>query len=539
MPADPRDGLEARAESHAPERAEAAHRRDADLGGPALLGERTILGERRILLVAIRTRAGDELRCGLVGVDGDVRRGDLAGAEGCEQEGQWSAPVRCRPYASPVRAVSAAGAARCILSFPSMARIVIGCWGSHGDFDPSVGLGLGLQRRGHDVTVATIAYFEPHLRAAGLKFHAIRPDVRPDDASLIQRIMDRDHGTEVLLREIVYPALPAMLEDFTPLVGTTDLFVSHPLTMVIPMLAEKHGIPWASTVLAPMSFFSPTDIPVLPPAPWLKALDGLGRWPGRVLAAAADVATRGWAAPAYALRESMRLPRGGNPLFDAQHSPHLVLALYSKVLGAPQPSWPANVVITGHMFHDATHGATLAPEVEDFLARGPPPVVFTLGSSAILAPGTFWRESLAAVRALGVRAICMVGPGNAEALRAELPSHAMALEMAPHSLLMPRASVVVQQCGIGTLAQGLRSGAPMLAVPFAHDQPDNAYRATKLGLARILPPSRYRAPRVAEELERLVRDPSYRAAAQRVASEVRAERGVDVACDALEARFGL
>lgn len=420
-----------------------------------------------------------------------------------------------------------------------MARIVIGCWGSHGDFDPSLGLGLGLQARGHAVTIATIAYFEPHVRAAGLGFHAIRPDVRPDDAAIVARIMDGNRGTEFLLRELIFPNLRAMYDDLAPLAATTDLFVSHPLTMAIPMLAELRGIPWASTVLAPISFFSATDAPVVEPVTWFKSLERFGTWPGRFLAGAARTATGMWAGPAHALRASLGLPRGGNPLFDGQHSPHLVLALYSKVLGAPQPDWPAHVVVTGHMFHDATHGTELAPEVARFLDDGPPPVVFTLGSSAILSPGRFWSESLAAVRALGVRAVCMVGPGNAEPMRPSLPPGVIALEMAPHSLLMPRASVVVQQCGIGTLAQGLRAGVPLLAVPFAHDQPDNAHRAQQLGVARIVPPSRYRAPRVADALATLLRDPSYRTAATRVAQVVRQEGGVAAACDALEARFAL
>lgn len=421
----------------------------------------------------------------------------------------------------------------------SAARVTIACWGSHGDFDPSLGLALGLRARGHSVRIATIAYFEPHVRAAGLDFHAIRPDVRPDDSTIVARIMNGSRGTEYLMNEIIFPSVGAMYEDVAPLAASTDLFVSHPLTMAVPIVAEQRGIPWASTVLAPISFFSATDAPVVEPVPWLKSLERFGAWPGRLLAGAARFATGQWAKPLYALRESLGLPRGGNPLFDGQHSPTLVLALYSRLMGDPQPDWPKHVVITGPMFHDAVHGTTLAPELERFLANGPPPVLFTLGSSAILSPGAFWTESLAAVRQLGVRAIFLVGPGTAAPMRASLPTDVMAVDMAPHSLLMPRAAAIVQQCGIGTLSQGLRSGAPMLAVPFAHDQPDNAYRAMRLGVARILPPARYRSARVAEALSALTGDPSYREAAGRVATIVRSEAGVTAACDAIESRFAL
>ena len=40
--------------------------------------------------------------------------------------------------------------------------------GSAGDVHPHVGIGLALQRRGHDVSVLTSAYFEPLLARVGL-----------------------------------------------------------------------------------------------------------------------------------------------------------------------------------------------------------------------------------------------------------------------------------------------------------------------------------------------------------------------------------
>jgi rhamnosyltransferase subunit B len=435
------------------------------------------------------------------------------------------------------RAVGNADASTIILS--RMARIVVCCWGSHGDFDPSLGLALGLRARGHEVAIATLRYFEPYVRDAGLGFHPIRPDADPSDRALVTRIMDRDRGTEFLLRELIYPALPAMYEDLSAAVAGADLVVSHPLTLPIPMLGELRGIRWASTVLAPISFFSPTDLPVLPPAPWLKSLEALGAWVPRGVSWVARTVSHRWAEPVRDFRRSLGLGPGGDPMFDGQHSPYLVLALYSRLLGGPQPDWPTSTVVTGHMFHDGAHGTALDPEVERFLADGAPPVLFTLGSSAVLSPGRFWDESLAAVQRTGMRALCLVGPGNVEAVQARAPRDVLVVERAPHSLVMPRASVIVQQCGIGTLAQGLRSGVPLLAVPFAHDQPDNAYRASRLGVARILPPARYRARRVAEELRILTSDPSFRQAAARVSAAVREEGGVSAACDALEARFGL
>ncbi|HEX7080592.1 MAG TPA: nucleotide disphospho-sugar-binding domain-containing protein [Gammaproteobacteria bacterium] len=96
-----------------------------------------------------------------------------------------------------------------------------------------------------------------------------------------------------------------------------------------------------------------------------------------------------------------------------------------------------------------------------------------------------------------------------------------------------RASAIVHHGGVGTTGQALRSGRPMLVVPHSHDQPDNALRVCRLGVARKLPPRQYRAERVARELERLL-DGTYRARAEAIAAVVRGEGGADAAAEAIE-----
>ena len=392
--------------------------------------------------------------------------------------------------------------------------------------------------------MATIEYYRPLVTKAGLGFAPLRPGADPSDTTFIERVMDPARGSEFLLRDVLFPAIRDSAEDISRAVEGADLLVSHPVTFAAPVVAEQRRLPWASVVLAPASMFSVHDFPVLAPAPWVKSLDALGTWPARLVLRLARRGTRQWAEPLFRYRASLGLPAGGNPVLEGQHSPHLVLAMYSACLGAPQQDWPPNVVVTGHAFHDAPHGTGLSADLERFLSDGDAPIVFTLGSSVVRVAKDFWRESLDAVRRVGARAVLLAGP-NADAVRAAVSAddlrHARVIvaEGAPHSLLFPRASAVVQQCGIGTLAQSLRSGRPMMGVPFAHDQPDNAARVRALGMSRTLYPSHYRGPRVARELGSLLGDERYVTAAARVAAIVRAERGVEAACDALERTFRL
>ena len=56
--------------------------------------------------------------------------------------------------------------------------------------------------------------------------------------------------------------------------------------------------------------------------------------------------------------------------------------------------------------------------------------------------------------------------------------------------MLPRAAAIDHHGGIGTAAEALRAGCPQLVMPMTFDQPDNAVRLQRFGVARVLcPPS--------------------------------------------------
>ena len=411
-------------------------------------------------------------------------------------------------------------------------RIVINCWGSHGDFFPYVGLALALKARGHAPVVATVGIYREEVERAGVEYAHVGPDLDPNDETLYDRVMDQTRGSEVIVRELLMPKLGETHAELTAAAAGADLLVAHPLTVSVPLVAERANLPWVSTVLAPMLFFSVTDLPVLPQAPLLRNARKLGPWAARGVIKFAHRMTKDWFMPVHRLRADLGLAPAGHPMFEGLFSPWLTLALFSSVLGEPQPDWPPHVRTTGFVFYNGPDAA-LSPELEEFLVAGPPPVVFTLGTSAVGAAGRFYHESADAAARLGVRAVLLIGSFEQNRPDGELSRDVLVVERAPHQLLFPRASAIVMHGGIGTTGQALRSGRPVLVVPHGHDQFDNAHRITKLGVARTLHPKRYRAPRVARELARLLTD-DYRARAESVAAGVRSEGGAEAAAEELE-----
>lgn len=403
-------------------------------------------------------------------------------------------------------------------------------FGSLGDLFPYLSVGKELQRRGHEVTIATLPLYAEKVASEGLLFHSVRPVIDGGNRELLAPLMDARRGTERVLRS-VSASVRESYEDTLPAMRRADLAVTHPITFGALLAVEKLGTPWVSSVLAPMSFLSSYDPPVPSHSAWtlkarhlgpgaMRAMWGLGKW-----------VTRSWLKEVFALRKELGLRTGQHPLFEGANSPRMVLALFSKWLAEPQPDWPPQTVVTGFPFYGDDEAAP--PEVAEFLAAGDPPVVFTLGSSAVGAAGGFYRESLEAVRRLGLRAVLMVGPFSQD-LPERLPDSVLVVPYAPHAAVMPRGAATVHQGGIGTTAQAMRAGKPMIVMPFGHDQFDNAARVRRLGVAEILSRNGYTGARVEAALRRILGNPAYSRAAAELGDRVRAENGAHAAADAIE-----
>ena len=420
-------------------------------------------------------------------------------------------------------------------------RIILSNIGTYGDTNPLIALALELKRRGHTPVMAIPEVYRPKIAPLGLEFHAIRPDIDPTNNVLVEMVYDIKHGTEHGLRNFLFPSLRKTYDDLLEVATRpvrADLMLLGELNYAGPIVAEKTGIPWASYVLAPLSFFSAFDPPVLPPYPRLAKADKKVPGFGRVIKRVARFASRKWPEPIYALRQELGLPRGANPLFDAKHSPYLVLALFSRVLGVEQKDWPPNTLIAGFAYYDADAGnARLPPHLEKFVAGGEPPVVFTLGSAAVLAAGDFYEVSARAAMELGVRAVLLIGTDPRNRPATALPNSICVAEYAPYSALFSSAKLVVHQGGVGTTAQCLRAGKPMLIMPYSHDQPDNARRMKRLGVAKVIQKSNYKAKKVTRKLREMLDDPKLAEKATAVAERLSAEDGLKAACDALEALY--
>ncbi len=405
-------------------------------------------------------------------------------------------------------------------------RVLFATFGSLGDLHPYLALAKELVRRGHEARIATTDRFEQAVRAHGIEFVAMHPLETQLGAPEphIERVFDPKKGTEYLIRRLVMPYVRQAYNDLAAAAQEADVLVTHPLAVAGRLVAEKTGLPWISTVLSPLSLFSAIDAPVLPGAPFLTWVRKLGAAPYRALLGLAAMRLKTWEEPLRALRNELGLPSAPHAMLQCQFSPALNLALFSPLFASPQRDWPANTILCGFpSFDDTPPDEATDAVLQEFLAAGEPPLVFTLGSSAFTVAGNFWFAAVEAAKRLDRRVILVTGDPSAQA--PWVKGAVAVFAYLPYSAVFPHAAAIVHQGGIGTLAQALSAGKPQLIVPLAFDQPDNAARTVRLGAARSLPFAKANAETLSRELKALIGEPRYAERSRELALELLNEHG--------------
>lgn len=412
-------------------------------------------------------------------------------------------------------------------------HVVIATLGSAGDIHPFLALGQGLQARGHRVTVLCPEPFGPLVAQAGLGFGAMGSSAQYEAATQEPDLWHPRKGFEVVWRH-TRDGLGLLAERLQALPASDDpaLLIAHPLALPAADLcrALRPGLPIVGAWLAPMNLrtvHDPLSLGPLAVPRWLPL--ALRRWAWRRIdAGLLDPVT---VPDINARRQPAGLPAIGHFVEHLQAVPDLSLLLFPPWFGPTQPDWPRPLAEGGFLLYDRPGSGLLPPGLQDFLAAGAAPIVFTPGTGHRHA-AAYFAAALQAVQALGRRAVFVTG--HPAQLPAALPPTVIAPGYVSFRALLPQAAALVHHGGIGTTAEALRAGVPQLVVPFAHDQFDNARRVQALGVGDVLPAGRAGPRRLRNRLARLLADALRPARCRAVASRLAAADPLPALCDAIE-----
>lgn len=386
-------------------------------------------------------------------------------------------------------------------------KLVLATFGTTGDVQPFLALGVELRRRGHGVVLAAPPNFAPRAARAGLGFRALGAPV--DDPGAL-RLFAEAYELEGMLEQIQATlAVPIQhaegaVHDLLEAAAGADALVSIPYQAAGRICAELQGLPYVSVHFSPF---------------------GSGRRP-KLSALAAP--------PFNRLRAAFGLPPVAEPLGVDGISRTLALTPVSPSVFPRPSSWPDHHHLTGYWFLDEPVAPD--PELEAFLDAGDPPVVIGFGSLAHRDPAALTRLLLRAVELAGVRAVIQSGWSGLGG--AEPPPQVRFTAFVPHHWLFPRASCVVHGGGAGTTAAVLRAGVPSVFIPHWLDQFLWGALAQERHLASAsLPLKDLRAEDLAAAIRTAVESPRLRAGCAGMARSLALEAGTAEAAALLESRL--
>ena len=400
--------------------------------------------------------------------------------------------------------------------------------GTAGNMLPFIGLGAALKARGHDVTVIGSGAGTGTIHSLGLGFAGL------EDPEEVQRLAKSDAAAARkagFLRSLVPRAVRYMrrvyeliAERYVP--GET-VIVSQGWLFGSRIAQEKLGAPLATVHLQPLLFGSAYDIP------------GLPHWVPRCVPQLANAIVErsvDWALASAidAFRRELGMRRAARPVMRWWRSPELVIGFFPEWYSAPQPDWTSPTLLGGFPLFDAP-GTAVSPELEEFLADGEPPLVF---SQAWLVHDAqdYYTTSVEVARRLGRRAVLLTS--HPEQLPQSLPPDVRYFGFVPLGRLLPHAAAIVHHGGMGTIGQSLAAGVPQLTVPSLLDQFDNSRRLLRLGVSANLRSSAYRPDRVTRILRDLLESPAVAERCRHYADCCRQEEPFAKVCLALEQLHG-
>lgn len=416
-------------------------------------------------------------------------------------------------------------------------RIVINTFGTRGDVQPYIALGVGLKQAGHDVRLVSHAIFEDFIREYDLDFHPLSVD--PRQVLVSQAIADLGNNMFKIMRWMEENFKLALDEIFIEtLEGCrgADLMVNTGLSFAGWHVAEKLDLPSLAAYLWPVTpsrYIPPTSGAILPD--WVPFRGMANYWSLKFSNQMFFSLLR---KPVNECRqEILDLPpmtmKDYWPLDSVDGSPLMVYGYSPNVIPKP-PDWGEKQQISGYWFLDSATGYQPEPQLQSFLSDGPPPVYVGFGSMVDHEREETVRMVVEALDMTGQRGILL---GGWSAMSAEgLPDTILQMDSVPHDWLFPQMAAVVHHGGAGTTAAGLRAGVPGVVVPSFADQFFWGWRVHKMGVGpKAVPRQKLTTAGLAKAIGQAVGDEGMKNRAREIGEKIRAENGVQTAVKMIEA----
>lgn len=406
-------------------------------------------------------------------------------------------------------------------------RFTILTIGSRGDVEPSIALGIELQRAGHVVQLATHVIFKTIIRNLGLEFTPVEGNFR--------ELLEGQAGQEWLesgqnpfrftlsFSSVMQPVMERVLADSWSACQQAEAIIFTPLAFWGYDIAQKLNIPCFLASPVPLSRTSAFPHPVTPPKVrlgntynwftyvfveqllWLLFQKSINRW----------------------RQTTLSLPPMPQLVSFNQTYLQRVPSLfgYSSAVVPKPTDWSDWFHVTGYWFLDSSPDWQPSYELVNFIKAGSAPVYVGFGSMMGRNPVALTELVLKSLLLTGRRGILQMGWGGLSNI--DLPDWVFPVESIPHNWLFPQVAAVVHHGGAGTTGASLRAGIPSIIAPFLGDQFFWGERVARLGVGtEPIPQKQLNPERLAAAIHTATHDKAMQRNATILGEQIRKEDGL-------------
>lgn len=412
--------------------------------------------------------------------------------------------------------------------------------GSRGDVQPFLNLSRALQKRGHQVRLATHARFASLVEPTSIEFFPLGADpLQMLQSSAGQAWLDSGQNPLALVSNMIRlgrPLIEQLIEETTAALEQTDGVVFSLFGNLAYHLAEAKNLPSIMVHLQPVMGRT-TAFPVPGSPSWPSHIPLLGKlYNWLTFYVAEQVFWQPYRSQVQRWRQTLGLPKlpFDGPYRQLQANRLPFLYAYSDLVMSPPADWPNHYHVTGYWTQPEEEPS---PALQRFVAQGEPPIYIGFGSMTDRHPQRLQEMVINTVGNLNQRAIILKGWAGLSADFSD-HDHILALDQAPHEWLFPRMRAVVHHGGAGTTAAGLRSGKPNVVVPYFADQHFWGSRVRQLGAGPSpIPRKSLSEENLTAALHLALNDKEMQNKAAAVGQHLREENGVMRAVHLIESYF--
>jgi MGT family glycosyltransferase len=305
----------------------------------------------------------------------------------------------------------------------------------------------------------------------------------------------------------------------------------------ILILHELRRIPVAVFSYVAASMLPGPDGPIIG-LPMRRPRSRLSRAGVRLLRRLASIPSRGVRQEANNVRERFGLPPISVTVTEFAGTMPLYIVPSAPEYDRERTDLPPSVHYVGPC-HWSGAGSSPRPDWLDNL-DGEQPVVYVTEGTMHSKESLLLPTAINGLANLPVKVVMTTGRHRepSEIVKGEIPQHIRVEQWVDHGELFPLVDVVVTTGGSGTVLAALSEGIPLVVVPTAWDQPENAWRVVETGAGLRLAPHECSPENLGAAVQRVLADPSFRRNAERLASVFAGYSGAAQAAELLEALAG-